>query len=311
MGTIRSQRVLFQQFWNGASSKISESYLYNGLRAGIENVRDDTIAMLSMAFLFFLALLSIFGTWIAPYSASESIYVGGELLNNHPPSIAHPLGTNTNGQDILSRVIIGARPTLLVGFGGGFLIAFLGTIVGVTAGYKGGRTENVLMRITDLAYGVPLIPIAIVILAILGQGLYIAILLIGLILWRSSARILRSKVLQIKERPFILAAKTTGASDLHIILRHILPNIFPLMFLFFATGVGYSILLEAGLTFIGVTDPFRPSWAVMLRNAYNSGYMGAAWWWTLPPGFLISFTTLSVFMLGRSVEDNNQIAVEG
>lgn len=311
MGNAGLRPGLIRSLSGGLKNRLIPDYLYRSLMGGLRQIKKDRMANFALVFLAVTIFVGIFGPWLTPYPFGETLYADGEVLRNQPPSLAHPLGTNTIGQDILSRIIMGTRPTIVVGFAGGFLIALFGTVIGVTAGYRGGRTESVLMRLTDLAYGVPLIPTAIVVLAILGQGFYISILVIGLILWRSSARILRSQVLQIKERPFILAAKATGSSDSRIVLRHILPNIISMVFLFFATGVGYSILLQAGLTFIGVTSPFTPSWAVMLRNAYNSGYMGQAWWWTLPPGFMISLTTLSVFLLGRAVEGEEDVMIEG
>jgi peptide/nickel transport system permease protein len=174
--------------------------------------------------------------------------------------------------------------------------------VGITAGYVGGRVDDVLMRTTDVAYGVPLIPFAIVLVTLIGVGFIQSVVVIGLLLWRGSARVLRSQVLQIKERPFVLSAKAAGASRLRIVVKHILPNVATMAILFFTIGIGYSIILQAGLAFIGVSSPFVPSWGIMLRNAYNSGLMSTAWWWSLPPGLLIGLTVLSTFMFGRGYE---------
>jgi len=157
------------------------------------------------------------------------------------------------------------------------------------------------MRITDFMFGVPLIPFAIVVIAILGSGFYMAVLVIGIILWRSSARVIRSQVLQIKEREYILSARASGASDLRIIGKHILPNIAPMVVLLLSLGIGYAILAQASLAFIGVVNPFVPSWGVILRNAYQSGVMASAWWWSITPGVLISLTVLSTFMIGRKI----------
>lgn len=268
----------------------------------------------SFGFLIFVGILAIIGPEITPYAYNESLYSeGGELLRREPPSIAHPLGTTARGEDVLSRLMYGAQPTVVTGLLGGALIIGIGMSIGVVSGYIGGTTENVLMRITDFMYAVPLIPFAIVLLSFLGFGFFTTIGVIGLILWRGNARVLRSQVLQIKERPYITSARATGASTPRIILRHILPNIASMAILFFALGIGYSILVQASLAFIGVSSPFVPSWGVMLRNAYNSGFMSTAWWWTIPPGVMISLTVLSTFVLGRQFEsdpDNLQTEVQ-
>jgi len=156
--------------------------------------------------------------------------------------------------------------------------------------------------VTDLAYSVPLIPFAIVMLAFFGFGFYSSIVVIGLLLWRSYARVLRSQVLQIKEREYVETARALGASDTRIVIKHILPNIASMALLFFALGMGYAIIVQASLAFIGVSDPFVPSWGIMIRNAYNSGYYATRPLWALAPGLLISFTVLSVFLIGREYE---------
>ncbi|WP_228546117.1 ABC transporter permease [Halegenticoccus tardaugens] len=178
----------------------------------------------------------------------------------------------------------------------------LGLSIGVTAGYVGGRTESLLMRFVDFMYGIPFIPFAIVLITFFGAGFYTTIAIIGLVLWRFIARVIRSQVLQIKQRPYIMAAKASGASTPWIIRKHILPNIANMAALFFAMGVGLAILEQAGLSFIGVTDPFTPTWGIMIRNAHQSGRIAEAWWWSFPPGIMISLTVLSLYLLGRGYE---------
>jgi len=173
----------------------------------------------------------------------------------------------------------------------------------MVAGFVGGRVENILMRLTDMLYAVPMIPFALVVVATIGIGFWKIILIIGLVLWRANARVIRSQVLQIKERPFILAARTTGASIPSLIKTHIFPNIAPMAVLFFAVGTGQAILIQAGLAFIGVSNPFIPSWGVMFRNAFEAGNISRLWWWAVPPGLLISFTVLSLYMFGRRYEE--------
>jgi len=254
------------------------------------------------SFLLFVILLGVAGPHIAPYEPGERIREGGELVKLGEPTLSNPLGTNDVGYDILSRMLYGAAPTITAGLLGGIVVVLIGSTIGITAGYVGGRTEEILMRITDIAYGVPLIPFAVVLLSLLGLGFYESVLVISMVLWRGTARVLRAQVLSIKERPFILAAKSTGASTQWIIFRHILPNVSPMAILFFSLSIGYVIVLQAGLAFLGVVDPFVPSWGIIMRNAYASGRISDAWWWSIPPGLMLSLTVLSSFMFGRSYE---------
>lgn len=259
--------------------------------------------LIYFVFLLFVAFIALFGPQIAPYEYDRTFYTeDGGTLDVAEPSVAHPLGTNDVGQDVLSRLIIGSRPTVVAGLLGGLIIISIGLTVGIISGYMGGYIDDVLMRITDFVYGVPLIPFAIVLVALLGVGYFTTILVIGMLLWRGSARVIRSQVLQIKQRPFIMSARASGANPLYIIVKHILPNVTPMAVLFFALGIGYTILIQAGLTFLGVADPFTPTWGVMIRTAYDSGVVGQAWYWSVPPGLMISFTVLSAFMFGREYE---------
>ena len=285
-------------------SRLRRHDLVRNFRRGLSLMLSERTTRIYGVFLLFILTLGLVGPWIAPYEYDQRMRGDdGGLLRIEEPSAAHPLGTTEQGFDVLSRVLYGARPTIVAGILGGSMIIGIGLTIGLTAGYVGGRVDDVLMRFTDLIYGVPLIPATLVLIALLGVGYFQAIFIIGALLWRGSARVIRSQALQIRERPFILAAKATGASRPYIILKHILPNVAPMAVLFFALGMGYTIIVMAALAFLGVADPFIPSWGVMIRNAYNSGVMGTAWFWALPPGFLISLTVLSLFMFGRGYEN--------
>lgn len=289
-----------------------ENRYIRGISGGFSRITQDKTTMAYFLFLIFIIFLAIFGPVLAPYKYNRGVMTEqGTLATLSPPSVAHPLGTTFRGYDVLSRIMVGARPTAIVGLLGGGLIVSIGVTIGVTAGYYGGRVETVLMRFTDFIYGVPLIPFAIVVLTFFGVGFMTSVITIGLILWRASARVIRSQVLQIKEKPYIKAVQATGASTPRIIFTHILPNVAPMAVFFFAWGIGYSILIQASLAFLGVSNPFVPSWGVMLRNAFNSGYLAQAWWWSIPPGLLIAFTVLSTFMFGRSFEDLDEEAMAG
>lgn len=290
--------------------RLRHHYLLENVRSGLQLYLSDGLTRFFLFVFIVLVFFMIFGPTIAPYEY-DAIQRDddGSFLRTAPPSMDHPLGTTSRGHDVLSRLIYGAQPTLLTGFLGGAIIVSMGLVIGVTAGYFGGRTDDVLMRITDFAYGIPIIPTAIVFVAYFGIGFWSSILIIGMLLWRGNARIFRSQVLQIKEREHVKAAKMLGASDLYVIVRHILPNMGGMIILFFALGTGITILISAGLAFIGFMNPFIPSWGIMLRTAYGSGYMSVAWWWTLPPGLAISLSVLTVFMLGRGYERVSQTNV--
>lgn len=287
----------------GIRERVVDHYLARNLVNGLDVLLSDTVTKIALYFLAIVLLMGIFGPYVTPYDYSTQHYDGdGNLKQLQPPSIEHPLGTTQRGEDVLSRLIYGARPTVIAGLVGGSMIIGIGMSIGLTAGYVGGRVERVLMRFVDFWFAIPLLPFAITVSAFVGIGFWPTIFIIGIILWRGNARLLRSQVLQIKERPFIKSAQATGASTPRIVIKHILPNTGGMVFLFFALGIGWSITTQASLAFLGLANPFVPSWGVMVRNAYTSGLMNKALWWALPPGFLISFTVLSTFMLGRGYE---------
>ena len=291
----------FDRYWEAIQSNYYIRNVANGFRLMFRSNMTKVAFAIASSFI----LLGIVGPWIAPYNYSKQFFSeSGNLQSYLPPMTeGHILGTTGAGQDVFSRLLVGARPTVLVGLGGGLLIISIGATIGISAGYLGGRIESLLMRFTDFVYAIPLIPFAIVILVFVQTGIWTSILVLGLVLWRGNSRVLRSQVLQIKERPYIKSAKATGASTRHIVLKHIVPNIASMIVLFFAIGIGTSILVHANLAFIGVADPFVPVWGVIVRNAYNSGRMAYAWWWSMPPGFLIALTVLGTFLLGRGYEN--------
>lgn len=283
--------------------RLSDNPLVTGLVEFGGQVRGNRMIELSLLFLLFVGFLAVFGQSIMPYEYDARQYDEDRNLERRaPPSMDHPLGTNAQGQDVLSRVIYGAQPTLFTGVLGGLLIVSIGLTVGSTAGYFGGVVDETLMRLVDVLYGIPLIPFAIVLLAFMGIGFWSTVILIGALLWRGNSRVFRSQVLQIKERSYVKSARASGASDFYIILYHILPNMVGLITLFLALGIGTSILLAAGLAFLGFLNPFIPSWGVMIRNAYESGFLLESWWWSFPPGLMISFTILATYLIGREYE---------
>lgn len=220
----------------------------------------------------------------------------------NPPGGAHLLGTNYYGRDIFSQILTGTRISIGVGLLSALIIVFIGTNLGLVAGYFGGRVEALLMRLTDIAFGIPFFPFAVLLVALLKPSIWNIVITISCLLWRSVARIVRAQVLSLRERPFVRAARVAGASDLRIMYVHIFPNILPMVLLYVAIGISYAVLAEASLSFLGFGDPQMISWGSMLYDAYVTGSISRAWWWTIPPGLCITLFVISVFLMARDWE---------
>lgn len=234
----------------------------------------------------------------------QAAVIGSDAFVNKlaPPSGQHWFGTDHLGRDLYSQNVYGSRIALLVGFLGALLVVLIGTNVGLFAGYFRGRTDNILMRTVDVMYGIPFEPFAMILVLLFDPSLTIVIVAVSLLTWRTVARLIRSQVLSLSERPFVKAARVAGASDMRILYLHIAPNILPLVLLQLAIIVGSSIIAEATLSFLGLGPPQSISWGGILHNARLSGAWRTAWWWNLPPGAFIMLTVLGVFFISRSLE---------
>ena len=228
-----------------------------------------------------------------------------------PPSSAHLFGTTHNGRDIFSQVVYGSRAALLVGLIAAVMVTLIGTNVGLVAGYYKGVTDNILMRVVDIMYALPLEPFAMILVLLSRPGLGIIILSVGLLTWRTTARIIRSQVLTISARPYVKAARVAAASDFRIMYVHIAPNVMPLVFLQLAVSMAYAITAEATLSFLGLGPPRIYSWGTILHHARLSGAWRTAWWWIIPPGLLIMLTVVSVFFISRALEVLTNPRLEG
>lgn len=282
---------------------VERNFVLRNIRSGIGLLTNEPSTMAAGLFLLALVVTGIAAPAIAPYEANELIFRDdGTLKSLVEPNSQHLLGTTDGGQDIFSRLILGSRATLLVGFGGGMIAILIGMFMGVTSGYLGGKTDELLMRFADFFYGIPVIPSAILLVAFFGLNFLSLVFIIGAVLWRASARVIRSQVIQIRQRSYIKVLRASGASDRRIVFKHIIPNITGMLVLFFALSSGFAIILQANLVFIGVGDPFLPTWGTIIRNAFDAGQMSTAVWWSLPPGLLIILTVVSTFIIGRSYE---------
>jgi peptide/nickel transport system permease protein len=221
------------------------------------------------------------------------------------PSLAHPLGANDVGQDILSELLFASRISLTVGIVTACLATILGVTIGVVSGYLRGLVDGVLMRGVDVILSLPFLPLMIVLAAFLGQNTTNLILVIGLLIWARPARLLRSQVLSVRESGHVQAARAMGATHIYIMIRHILPRITPLVAAQFVRTANVTIMLEASLAFLGLSDPFQKSWGAILFYANaRSAFLTDAWlWWVLPPGLCIAAVVVSFAFLGFAIEE--------
>lgn len=247
-----------------------------------------------------LLLTAIFAPWLAPYDPAERV---GRPFG--VPSAEHPLGTNDVGQDLLSELIYGARVSLTVGIIAAVVALLIGTTVGVLAGYYPKRLGAVLMRGVDIVLILPFLPLLIVLAAYLGRSLTNTILVIGVLIWAAPARIIRSQVISLRSREYVLASQSMGASDRWVILRHILPRTGLLATGSFVRAISGAILLEAALSFLGLGDPIQKSWGSILFWAQSRGaFLTPAWkWWVLPPGIAIMMASLGFALIAFAVEE--------
>ncbi len=252
----------------------------------------------------FFAVLAAGGASFAPHDPMQIHYKAErrQVMQLEPPSQQFLLGTTYYGRDNLSQLIAGARIPFLVGVIAALTITLVGTTIGIVAGYMGGRIGDVLMRITDVAFGIPFLPLAVVLVALVQPSLWNIIFAISLLMWRTTARVIRSQVLTIKQFPFIRASQVAGAGNLRIMVTHIFPNVLPMSLLYVAFGIAWAVVAEASLSFLGLGDPNSVSWGQMLYGAYLTGSVREAWWTTVPPGLCISLFVLSAFLIGRNIE---------
>ena len=259
-------------------------------------------ALVGAGMLLMAVLVAVLASWLAPYDPEAAVTVTIETIYARPDT-THLLGTDDAGKDVLSNLIYGSRVSLIVGFFASFISLFIGGLVGLTAGFYGGRIENGLMRLTDILLVIPDLPLMIVLIAFLGRGLAVLIVVIGLLGWTGTARVVRAQTLSVKERKFVHRAQAMGAGHFYIIRRHIFPLVFPLMVVNGVLVVSAAILNESTLAFLGLGDPTRLSWGQMLNFAFSRGGMSAGAWWALvPPGLAIVWVVLGLTLLGNGLE---------
>jgi oligopeptide/dipeptide ABC transporter ATP-binding protein len=270
---------------------------------GFWNVfRRNRLALAGLGMILLIVLVAIFADVIAPYDPRSYAGIGSTDIYN-PPSAAHWFGTDDAGKDVFSSFMYGARNSLIVGFFAAFISIFIGGTFGIVAGFYGGRIENFLMRFTDTMLVIPDLPLIVVFVALTKPSLWNIILVIGLLGWTTTARIVRSQTLAVKSRKFVLRARAIGAGNWHIITHHILPLVMPVLVVNAILVISLAILNESTLAFLGLSDPLAISWGQMLNFSFNRGAMSVGAWWALVvPGFGIVWVVLGLTLLGNGLE---------
>ncbi len=255
-------------------------------------------AVWSLVFFVVIGAACALAPVIAPYP-----FDGIDLDSvKQPPSLSHWMGTDDLGRDVLTRMLFGGRVSILIGLLAAVVGTFLGAAIGAAAGYHGGVIDNVLMRITDVAYAIPTLPLLIILSAYSRAALVSMVLIIGLLSWMTTARVVRSQVLSIKEMDYIEAARSMGATDLRILARHIVPNALGPILVGATLGVGNAIMIESSLSFLGLgVQPPTPTWGNMLMDSQAT--MVTKPWLTLFPGLAILLVVLAVNFMGDALRD--------
>ena len=258
------------------------------------------LAMFGLAVLLILIFISVFAPLLSRYSP---ITLDLRAMRK-PPSAAHWLGTDGTGRDVLSRIFYAGRISLSVGLVSVSISMFIGIIIGSISGYKGGKVDLILMRLTDMVMTFPSLVVIITVASAMGPSVYNAMLIIGLLTWPSISRLVRGQFLTLREQQFVRAARSIGVSDLDIVFKHIFPNTISSIAVAVTFGVANAILLEASLSFLGLgVQAPTPSWGNMLRDAQSLNILeGMPWMW-LPPGLMIGLAVLSINFIGDGLRD--------
>lgn len=268
-----------------------------GRKSFFSYVRKDIKAIIGIILLFAIIFAAIFAPLISPYDPNAQDY---EYLE--PPSRQHIMGTDDLGRDLFTRIIYGGRISLSVGIITVVVAMILGVTMGLYGAFYGGWADNVIMRYIDLQWAFPNFIIAVYLVAVFGTGLSNVLIAITLAFLDDFARIVRGRVLSLREEEFVLAAKSLGASDRRVMVRHIFPSTTAPIIVLATISVSYAILAEAGLSFLGLgVDPTTPTWGLILANSRS--FFSRAWWLAVFPGLAIMLTVLSINFLGDALRD--------
>lgn len=261
------------------------------------------MALVGISLILIAFLGAVFAPWLTPYSPNDQMF-DGLTLEGAPigPSATFVLGTDLLGRDLLTRILYGARTSLLIGVVANGIALVIGTVVGVTAGYFRGWVGGVLMRFTDLMMAFPALLLAITLAAIFQPSLWIVVMVIATVNWVQAARVLYTETTSLAEREFIAAERTLGAGNLRILFRHILPHLVPTIIVWGTLGISTTVLLEATLSYLGIgVQPPTPSWGNIIFE--NQTYFQAAPWLVFFPGAAILMLALAFNLVGDALRD--------
>jgi peptide/nickel transport system permease protein len=272
-------------------------------------MRRDRTAMLGAGLALVIVLAAVFANLLSPHDPTEQFRDGLTLSGEPLPStlltgggLRFPLGTDASGRDLLSRILYGARVSLLVGVLANLMAVTLGTLVGSVAGFFGGWLEIGLMRLTDVMMAFPTLLLAMTLVAILKPSVWIIIFVIGAVYWTWIARVVYGQVLALRERDFITATQALGGSRTYTLLRHVLPQLVPTIIVWGTLGTATNVMLEASLSYLGIgVQPPTPSWGVMIQQGQS--FYRSAPWLVLFPGLAIMLTVFSFNLLGDGLRD--------
>lgn len=264
--------------------------------------RRNRQGMVGLVVLLVFIFLAIFGPLLVDQAQLEAATASGPIL--HAPTSGYPLGTDNFGRPVLGLVISGTRVSLMVGFTATIGAMLIGAVIGIAAGFFGGKIDTVLNFITNWFLVLPWIVLAIVLASLWGPSLFTIIVVIAVTSWAGTARLVRAQALTVKERTYVERSRALGSGNWHLVSRHILPNVFPVLFANTVLTVALSILSETTLSLLGLGDPNSVSWGRIIEESFDAGALTAGWWWWLiPPGIAIVLVTLSFTMCGYALDE--------
>ena len=267
--------------------------------------RRDPFAFAGVAIYVFFVIVAIFADVLATHDPLRILFDSpGHLAASLPPSSDHYLGTTSLGRDIYSQLVHGTRSALIIGITAAIVVVLIGTMVGLVSGYFGGVIDIVLMRAADIALGIPFLPFVIVLASFLEPSMWNVVLAMALLVWPTTGRVIRSQVLTLRERTFVEAARVTGSSEARILFVHVAPNIMPLSLVYGSIAIGWAILTEASISFLGFGASDTVSWGYMLQDAYITQALSRGWfYWFVPPGVCIILVVVAGFFISRGFEE--------
>jgi peptide/nickel transport system permease protein len=265
-----------------------------------QTIRSRPSAAVGAVILTVIVLAAVLAPWIAPYDQHQQV---GPVFGH--PSWSHPLGLDDGGIDMVTLLMWGARISLVVGLAATFVSMLIGGTIGVLSGYFGGRTDTALMRFTDYFLVIPDVPLMIVIAAIWGPSLFHIVIVVGILLWASTARVIRAQVKSVRERVYVKRSRALGAGHMRLVLKHVLPQVAPLLIANTVLTIAVAVFDETALAFLGLGDPARVSLGKMIENAFERAAISTgAWWAIVPPGIVVALLILSCSLLGQALEDS-------